>query len=509
MVKHTAPDASRTPERRWPPDPKGTGLFVARAPLRQLVAMVDAHLVDDASPAPAGTEADPTATEPDGRRRTHLRALLCHPMLDVHRYADDGPPPGTPVDPRSTTTPVYPGWVYVQTPLPPGGALMASGSAIVETANGWSLSGFMGNAGEVAAADTRGSFYADLGTQEAAAQRRRDVTAAQVADQAVHADVFVTERPYLLGTSVRPTRQTVVCSVAEATGLVGLYLRTQGDFVVADRFHYGRGLFYFVGARALLPSAWRWFAACVQHSTAAGDSGLLDIGESVLRRLTRALVVRDEVHADLCRAQDHDVADEVLAGVDEVCTLLMGALDAAARVAHRTLGLPAENEFGAGWQKIRRRGWLSQVGAAEPALAARVAAGSDGQAALEVLRLLRNTVHGAALRSMQQRASGNAAQTMILVPDDGRAAIEAAIAAVGPGEDGGAHQAGPWLALEPGRVVEQLFRLTIPLLDDLLGLTPVERLAGVVVTAESSSPPAGDASFAPEASEAIVWQLGL
>lgn len=383
---------------------------------------------------------------------------------------------------------------------------MASGSAILETANGWSLSGFMGNAGELAAADTTGSFYAHLGSQEAAAQRRRDVTAAQVADQAVQADVFVTERPYLLGTSMRPARQTVICSVAEATALIGLYLRTQGEFVVADRLHYGRGLFYLVGARALLPSGWRWFSACVEHSSASGNNGLQDIGESVLRRLTRALVVRDEVHAGLSRPQNHDEADEILAGVDEICTLLMGALDAAARVAHRTLALPADQEFRAKWQK---GGWLSQLGATEPALAKRVAPGSDGQTALEVLRLLRNTVHGAALRSMQQRASGSAAQTKILVPDDGQAAIKAAVAATHSAEDWGLQRTGPLLALDPGRVVEQLFRLIVPLLDDLLRLTPVERLAGVFVTEESSSPPTDDSVFAPEASEAIVWQLGL
>ena len=79
MVKHTAPDATRTLHRRWPPEPKGTGLFVPRAPLRQLVAMVDAHLIEDASPAPAGADAEPPAGGLDGRRRAHLRALLSHP----------------------------------------------------------------------------------------------------------------------------------------------------------------------------------------------------------------------------------------------------------------------------------------------------------------------------------------------------------------------------------------------------------------------------------------------
>jgi len=187
----------------------------------------------------------------------------------------------------------------------------------------------------------------------------------------------------------------------------------------------------------------------------------------------------------------------------------MAALDAAARVAHHTVGLPADKEFLAGWQYTQKGRWLDQVGAVEPALQQRVAAGSRGQAELNVLRLLRNTVHGAALRSMQQRSYDGSERTLILVPDTERPAIEAAMRALGPLEAWGAQDVSRWFALEPGSVVDELFRLIVPLLDDLLRLTPVERLAGVVVTAENSAPPSGESPFTPAVSERILWQFGL
>jgi len=163
MTKHTPPGTGRQRDRRWPPEPKETGLFVARPPLRQMTVMVDADLLDVwQAPAP-GTPTWASIGDADRRRREHLGALLAHPMLEVLRYADDGPPPGTAADPRSTTTPVYPGWVHVRDPIPEGGASMASGSAILPTYVGWTLSGFMGNAGELAAQDTQGAFYDDLG----------------------------------------------------------------------------------------------------------------------------------------------------------------------------------------------------------------------------------------------------------------------------------------------------------------------------------------------------------
>lgn len=115
-----------------------------------------------------------------------------------------------------------------------------------------------------------------------------------------------------------------------------------------------RGLFYWVGTRELLPSAWRWFSACVQHSQAVGDDSLLLLGQSVLQRVQRALQVRDDVNVALNRPQNNDTADEALSSLDVFLLLLMGAVDATARVVHAVLGI-AGGPHAAGWQ---RREWL-------------------------------------------------------------------------------------------------------------------------------------------------------
>jgi hypothetical protein len=85
----------------------------------------------------------------------------------------------------------------------------------------------------------------------------------------------------------------------EALALVGLYLRSQQAFIIwrgADgfgSFNMNEGLYYWVGTRELLPTAWRWFAAYVHQSNATNDATLLGLGESLLRRVQRALEARD------------------------------------------------------------------------------------------------------------------------------------------------------------------------------------------------------------------------
>ena len=137
------------------------------------------------------------------------------------------------------------------------------------------------------------------------------------------------------------------CTIEDALTVIGLYLRSQGSFVISRHpagrgtHNMNRGLYYWVGTRELLPSAWRWFSACVQYSTRVGDNSLLLLGQSVLQRVQRALQVRDEVHVALNKPQDNDTADDALSSLDVALLLLMGAVDATARVVHAVLGIVA------------------------------------------------------------------------------------------------------------------------------------------------------------------------
>jgi hypothetical protein len=125
-----------------------------------------------------------------------------------------------------------------------------------------------------------------------------------------------------------------------------------------------RGLYYWVGTRELLPSAWRWFSACVQHSRDIRNDNLLLLGQSVLQRVQRALQVRDEVHIALNKPQDNDTADDALSSLDVALLLLMGAVDATARVAHAVwvsvvVLVMRDGSTKDGWQECRLQPLIS------------------------------------------------------------------------------------------------------------------------------------------------------
>jgi len=133
-----------------------------------------------------------------------------------------------------------------------------------------------------------------------------------------------------------------------------LYLRSQGTFLIGkdpgskSTYSFNQGLYYWVGTRELLPEGWRWFKACVDHDSAAqGPSDLIYLGGAVFQRVARVLRARDDLQRAMNQAQDNDVADDALTALDTCLVFLMGAIDAAARVAHAVLGLPAADSYNA------------------------------------------------------------------------------------------------------------------------------------------------------------------
>jgi hypothetical protein len=210
------------------------------------------------------------------------------------------------------------------------------------------------------------------------------------------------------------------CAPADALALVSLYLRTQGDFLIwkdPDRKgieRFPKGLFYWVGARELLPAGWRWSAVCIAHDHAQGTDDLSYLSGAVFQRITRALQSRDDLLRALNRSQDNDAAEQVLIALDTSLVFLMGALDATARVAHHVLGLPPGDLYEAGWQKTQN--WLQNVAVKAPALAAIVATGTAGRDTVTILQLLRNTVHGSGLHALAVSRSGRHEETLVGLP---------------------------------------------------------------------------------------------
>ena len=228
--------------------------------------------------------------------------MLQHKLIRTYRYAESGPPSELTPDYYVRDQPIYKGWAVLQPKVP---GVEGRCTVFSRGENNYVVGGIIGNAEEVAAADVSTNAYVDLPADEAEKRRRSDALAAQVADQGVDADIYITRREYLMHADW-VTRSATICTPEEALTIIGLYLRLQSEYIVAqignDQLRMNRGMFIWVGTRELLPEAWRWFAACVQHSSGAGagDDRLGYLGQSLLQRFSRALEARDRVHLGDC-----------------------------------------------------------------------------------------------------------------------------------------------------------------------------------------------------------------
>jgi hypothetical protein len=436
-----------------------------------------------------------------------IAGLLTDESIELFRYSDDGPPAGA-TEISSPWTRAAVGWA-VATEQADEQTLR---SYRVVWSDGQTIhSGGFEAAVGAAIRDTRSNAYRE-DPSRFTARRSADAVAAGVA-RSIKADIYLTAREYLHQVEWPLGRNVTICSQRDATALVGLYLRTRGVYVIwkdpasQSSYQFNKGLFYWVGARELLPAAWRWFHACVFHDAAEDAEELSYLGGAVLHRVARALVARDDLLRAMNRRQDNDVADDALSALDTCLLLMMGAIDAAARVAHVVLGLPSENVYQAGWQRSR---WLRNVAAVAPGLAAVVAEGTSSYDALTILRLLRNTVHGAGLQSLAVGVRGGRDQTLVGLPRADGNEILAAADRRGGRDAWGLRELIPGrLHADPGVLLETLLPATIKLLNEVMRETPVENLSHVVLTPQDSLPPSGHSEFGERERQSIRWQLGM
>ena len=488
-------DDDRSHDVDWPDIDRRQGLqlYGGRRPFRKIRVMVDNELLD----------ATPVGQAPATERQL-LTELLVHELVRLIKYADDGPPPAALGKDGWATD-----WAIVEPTTVPN---MSWAVKISTTPDSQARASIFGNWPDAAEADHRSPAYSHLPAEEAARRRRTDAIAAQVAAQAVGADIYVTERPYLHAVTWELARGVVICSPLEALAVLGLYFRTQGVFPVAQRYSFNRGLFYWVGMRELLPEAWRWFGSCVNHSLKTKDHGLMVLSGSLLQRVDRALETRDEIHLALNQPQDHDTQESALSNLDVVLILLMAAVDVAARVAHRILGLSAE-EYRAAWQSSK---WRDQVRSSAPNLAAVVDTGSRGEAVLSILRLLRNSVHGTALQGMAFQSELRSRENFVVLPEADREDVRLAMEKLGGLGVWGLGT--PWrdrLHLDAAVFADRLMIEVVAFLNDLMRETPVERLPNADLKDADKAPPAGKPGrditdeYAPWIRRSIRWQLGL
>jgi hypothetical protein len=310
---------------------------------------------------------------------------------------------------------------------------------------------------------------------------------AAVAEE-IETDALVTADPLLLDhRSDRFLSRANIRGVEEAIALVGLFLRSRGDYTVWPEYAltYGRGGYFWGLARELLPAAWRWFSACVASSFNGGPRQALTLGQAAIRRVDRALRCRDVVHIEVAKPDSRDAAGEALFYLDSLLVALSGAFDAVARVAHITYELPGQLR----WASWRNRGWLKQLGHADDNLAARMASATDGGDSLELVSALRNCLHGEALDLVTVSGGYEEGRTLVTVPDAEAAKVRSIVQRHPSADLFGIEHISSGLALKPEVLCEAVVPWAVSTLDDLMVATDVTRLPGVVAQALRAGPP--------------------
>jgi hypothetical protein len=469
-------------------------LFQGRARHRKLVVVVDDGLLEK--------EADGLFSQ-----RRLLTNLLTHPYVVCYRHSDEGPPADEVRDGPARGFRTAPGWIITEI-LDEGALVEVPHGEAVTTTHVWP------NQLTIAYRDRKSTSYAELVPGEAADQRKRDAVAVGAADE-LGADIYVSERPYVAERLAVRTEGVTCVDIPGALAVLGLYFRSQDTYPVHRGAPLGnRGMnkdwYSWVATHQAIPSARDWFASYEKHVGDSRNMKVVGLGSTMLRRVQRALWARDAVHIALNSPSGRDATSDALASFDEFLLLMNAAVDAQARMVHHLLELDGK-EYRANWDQRR---WIDEVRNAHRPLADAVARRTPAFAAIRMLSVLRNSIHGEALSDLTVSSSGARQSDILLLLD----AVEQDVVYAAAREAGGPDSwgisrspLGGGVAASIDMLIERLFHETATALTDLMARTPIQYAPHMVLPVSHPQNRSGKPTdpFRDEHRLSIAWQLGF
>lgn len=331
-------------------------------------------------------------------------------------------------------------------------------------------------------------------------------------------DFFLTERKKLLEAkrwldaiaSHYPPREPPCHAPAEAAALIGLYLRAQGDFALPGDPKprvdpKARTRLYMIGALSVVPALMNWMnVRSDEADTFVAKAGTLM--STVRERVQGALVQRDLMHIAMRRVDDQSANFEIFGRLDSCLQLLMGALDASARVAQLILERKGGAKVAgatniASWHKGK---WLKPLEQHYPTLFDLVAKDTSGWHVMTILRILRNTIHSESLmaRTGVSFTTWEENNPQLILSTEADDELRKALDAVAD-HDWALGRCQPGNLVHPGDLLESLFQHIVRLLGELVGNLPVGEHKDITRLLEK------DPSFPNRYPEACCMHLGI
>jgi len=331
-------------------------------------------------------------------------------------------------------------------------------------------------------------------------------------------DLLITESGLVSDRRARHlARRSNARTILDALQIIGLLLRSRDKYNVRgqqrhwlDHSSFSRSLYYWVLTRHRTPSLWHYNSVCI---TSDGDpsNGMAAMAASLLSRCKHALQARDLIGEAFYAPHSDASRDDTMYHFDYLTVLLVGALDAEARIAHAVYGLPGV----AGNINFRRHKFLSHLRSHGAAELCDLLSDSRTQALFTLLFEVRNTIHSASLASHGFHTTGKGPGWLEIGPGALAAALwDAAAVTGGPalwgleklrfqkGVDGPVVEP---IRLSPYAYAVRLVRDTLTLIDRIAAMTDIDRLCGGPPPSDLLEGPPDDEVFSLE----VRTRIGL
>lgn len=164
---------------------------------------------------------------------------------------------------------------------------------------------------------------------------------------ALHRDIFITSSEFLLDKKEK-LDDLNIRTPKEALKIIGLYLRTKGEFEWIShikgntRFSTSRGIFYEYLSKGLLPNCWKYLRGLGLHKK---RNDLLPLGWSAMNRFSRALQARDEIARLFYMPNNFSSEDLMGYHFDYLTLLLTAVLDVQALIINEIYNLGLRDYF--------------------------------------------------------------------------------------------------------------------------------------------------------------------
>lgn len=288
----------------------------------------------------------------------------------------------------------------------------------------------------------------------------------------LESDILVTYSTKILQHRHEPgIRQLNPRTPCEALKVLGLFLRSRDDYTWRANIRIkGRWVFYWALARHHLPEMWPYFSACLFASKNRKDD-TAGVAQAVLERASRALQARDAIGFQFYAPQDDDTRSHMMYHFDYLTLLLSGAIDAQARIAHRTYNIAKPPEKYTSFHNNQFRNELREKGRDLHEL---IITKYDGL--LTLLAGLRNTIHGASLVGMGSETRGRPQTSCIEIRDNLFREGSSRRPDLDDPEGWGLVHDGPMRMYEPYSFSVTLVQKCLVAINDIAGATEIEKL---------------------------------